>query len=306
MVTGLASHGKDEDKDNEELSEELKKSRATIDKLKKVIADQQKILDIHFALPAKRDELDALKEELETHIDELNLQAEQLLKTQAELRDSEKKFKAIFDNAGPGIVISNSNGHIEDCNAAFREMLGYGEGELRGKHFSDLTYPDDIGKNLALFRRMIEGEADKYWMDKRYVRKEGRAMWCHLTVSAIREHGAFQYCLAVVEDIDERRRMEDAVKWSERYLASIFDGIQEGISILDPESGRLKIVAHRGFERPFLDYFENVAEGHAACGTAMMQMDRVVVEDVSRSPVFVGTPDLEVMLAAGARAFPTR
>jgi signal transduction histidine kinase len=75
------------------------------------------------------------------------------------------------------------------------------------------------------------------------------------------------------------------------------------IQLLDPASRRLRIAAHRGHEQWWLDFFESVAEGEgASCAAALKQEARVIVEDVTRSPVFVGTPSLEVQLRAGVRA----
>src|SRR5204863_4948984 len=63
-----------------------------------------------------------------------------------------------------------------------------------------------------------------------------------------------------------------------------------------------RIVVQRGFEAPFLDYFNAVHDGEAACGTAMRYGARLIVDDVATSPVFAGNPALEVMLGAGALA----
>jgi PAS domain S-box-containing protein len=75
------------------------------------------------------------------------------------------------------------------------------------------------------------------------------------------------------------------------------------IQLFDPASRRLKVAAYRGHERWWLDFFESVAEGRgASCGAALQQGARAIVEDVTKSPVFVGTPALEVQLRAGIRA----
>ncbi len=74
------------------------------------------------------------------------------------------------------------------------------------------------------------------------------------------------------------------------------------VQLLDQGSGTLKIVASRGFETPFLRFFDAVHAGQGACGTAMQRGARVLIEDVATSPVFVGTAALEVLLAAGVRA----
>src|SRR5262249_40887932 len=69
------------------------------------------------------------------------------------------------------------------------------------------------------------------------------------------------------------------------------------------QGGILRIAQQRGFEVPFLDFFDAVDHGSAAaCGTALKEQARVVVEDVSASPMFEGTPALDVLLAAGVHA----
>ena len=68
------------------------------------------------------------------------------------------------------------------------------------------------------------------------------------------------------------------------------------------EGDCLRITQQRGFDTQFLEYFDSVHGEQAACGTALERGERVIVEDVRNSPIFAGTPALEVMLAAGAQA----
>jgi hypothetical protein len=74
------------------------------------------------------------------------------------------------------------------------------------------------------------------------------------------------------------------------------------IQLVDPASGSLHIEAQCGFRRPFLKYFDRVCDGQAACGRAFRNRAQVVVEEVAQSPIFLGTPALEVVLDAGVRA----
>jgi PAS domain S-box-containing protein len=74
------------------------------------------------------------------------------------------------------------------------------------------------------------------------------------------------------------------------------------IQLFDRGSGVLKIVAQRGFEKPFLDFFSAIHQGQAACGSALQSGERVVIEDVAASSLFEGKPAREVLLAAGVRA----
>jgi len=74
------------------------------------------------------------------------------------------------------------------------------------------------------------------------------------------------------------------------------------IQLLNPATGTLRIAVQRGFRQPFLDFFACVDDGQAACGTALQRAERIVVEEVAESAIFAGTPALDVLLDAGARA----
>ncbi len=72
------------------------------------------------------------------------------------------------------------------------------------------------------------------------------------------------------------------------------------IQLYDRETGALKIVAQRCFKQDFLDYFESVHEGQAACGSALQQRQRVIIEDVEVDPGY--TPYRQIAASAGFRA----
>src|SRR6266436_2141855 len=72
------------------------------------------------------------------------------------------------------------------------------------------------------------------------------------------------------------------------------------VQLYDPETKTLEIVAHRGFQRSFLDYFSSVNEPGAACGRAMQRRERVIIEEVLADPDF--EPHREIAASAGFRA----
>ena len=74
------------------------------------------------------------------------------------------------------------------------------------------------------------------------------------------------------------------------------------VQLLEPRSSELGIVAKRGFPEWWLKYWETVHEGMGSCGTALLHGERVIIEDVEQSPVFAGTPALDIQLRAGVRA----
>jgi len=72
------------------------------------------------------------------------------------------------------------------------------------------------------------------------------------------------------------------------------------VQLYNSETKTLEIVAHRGFQRNFLDYFSSVNEPGAACGRAMQRRDRVIIEDVLADPDFA--PHRQIAASAGFRA----
>jgi PAS domain S-box-containing protein len=74
------------------------------------------------------------------------------------------------------------------------------------------------------------------------------------------------------------------------------------VQLVDAESGDLRIVAHRGFPEWWVEFWNRVTKGKGACGTAMERRERVIVEDVEQSPIFIGNPALEIQRRAGVRA----
>ncbi len=74
------------------------------------------------------------------------------------------------------------------------------------------------------------------------------------------------------------------------------------IQLLDPRSSKLRSAACRGFRHWWVEFWKTTAAGRGTCGAALDQVQRVIVEDVTQSPIFTGTPELEMQLKAGVRA----
>ena len=79
---------------------------------------------------------------------------------------------------------------------------------------------------------------------------------------------------------------------------ALTDADKGNLQLFDPSQGKLQIVAHKNFDLPFLKFFEYVDAGEAtACGAAMAQMERVIVEDITDSPIFGAGEELDALLA---------
>ncbi|WP_128694131.1 PAS domain S-box protein [Methanoculleus taiwanensis] len=156
-----------------------------------------------------------------------------------ELRESEERFRRIFEESGIGILVVDQSGRIVRSNPAFQAMLGYGEEELTGMHIRDITYPDDLPATLALYERMAAGGRKREKLEKRYVTKDGRIIWGRKTVTHLRNpEGESLRSISLVEDITGRKLVEKALRESEERFRSIFEESPIGIEYYDAD-GRL-------------------------------------------------------------------
>jgi len=125
------------------------------------------------------------------------------------LQKSESKFRTIFERVAVGIALVSIDGQLVETNPALREMLRYGEEELRNRVFNEFIHPEDAAIDVDLDQELIAGKRDHYQIEKRFIRKDGGVVWCQLNVSFIRggqQERPFTICM--VEDITERKQLE--------------------------------------------------------------------------------------------------
>ncbi|MBZ5599832.1 MAG: PAS domain S-box protein [Acidobacteriia bacterium] len=135
-------------------------------------------------------------------------------------RESDKRFRAIFDAAAIGIVQCTTDGRIVESNPAMERMLGYSHAELRGMHFRDFIHPDDLPVVRQLFQEMVTGKRDWYQNEVRYLRKDGNCGWARRTVSLVRgPDGNPEFAIAMVEDITERKQAEQQLREAQKMEA---------------------------------------------------------------------------------------
>jgi PAS domain S-box-containing protein len=123
-------------------------------------------------------------------------------RAEAELRSSEALLRAMFDNAGVGMVLMDRDCIIAEANAAFAGITGRSEEELPGSDCLGLTHPDDAPAQRALLDALAAGGGPAAF-EKRYLHKDGRTIWVRITLSMIGEQ-----VLAVVEDVTARKTAE--------------------------------------------------------------------------------------------------
>lgn len=109
------------------------------------------------------------------------------------------------------------------ANGTYAKLTGYTTEELKQISIGDLMPPEDAKANTLLKAQMLEGKIPGYVIEKRYIRKDGTSKWVKSSVSlGTNRIGKPAYIVGVIEDIDERRKAEEALKASEakfRFMA---------------------------------------------------------------------------------------
>ncbi len=165
------------------------------------------------------------------------------------LRESEERYRAIFENAGVGIDLLDVEGKIFSVNHALSTMLGYSARELEGLEFASLTHPDDIETSRKELQSLIDGEKDFYRIEKRYIRKDGGLLWADLSASTIRDtDGKRVGTVGVIVDITQKKDMETKLLFSEDRYRSLCEGMNDAVAVFQP--------THDGQDFIFVDFNE--------------------------------------------------
>jgi PAS domain S-box-containing protein len=136
------------------------------------------------------------------------------------LRESEERFRAIYEHGRMGIAVSDLEGRLLLTNPVFERILGYERDELIGRNFREFTFDEDLHQEDVYVREMLEGKRDHYEIEKRFYRKDRAVIWVVLSAAVVRGSDRKPaFGLAMIQDITERRRSEEELSRAQAYLA---------------------------------------------------------------------------------------
>jgi PAS domain S-box-containing protein len=166
---------------------------------------------------------------------------------QEALRDSEARFRGVFENSPLGLALIQRDYRLAKVNASLCRMSGYSEAELLNMNPLELTHPGDREESRRLAERLFAGEIPFYQIEKRYVKKNGEIIWVTMTATVVRDaQGRALFGLGMVQDISERKRAETEL----RLGSAIFANMEEGVCLVRISDGVI-VHANRKFERMY-------------------------------------------------------
>ena len=151
---------------------------------------------------------------------------------EAELTQSENRFRTAFEEAPHGMCLADLDGHFLQANSALCRMLGYSRQELLAGAWQNVTHPDDLEPSRQAAVALRQGVDTTYEFDKRYLNKQGKIVWVHLKISLVRnDRGEPSHYITHIEDISERKRADE----TRAFLASLVESSQDAIVGMNSE-----------------------------------------------------------------------
>ncbi len=180
------------------------------------------------------------KRQLITELEQLQSRIAELERTEELLKESEDKYRTIYENVNDHLIYIDKYGTILGTNDR-KATYGRSPKELVGKNFSDLGYFDDedLPKYLNLFKDVITGKKSLSGVELEIKHKAGYKIPVEVNISLIRKNDKIEGFLCVVRNITERKQAEEALRASEEKYRGIFEQAVDSIVLMDAETGEM-------------------------------------------------------------------
>jgi diguanylate cyclase (GGDEF)-like protein/PAS domain S-box-containing protein len=191
--------------------------------------------------------------------------------------ESEARFRGAFDHAPIGMALISLEGKWLKVNRSLCDIVGYSEPELLTTTFQELTHPDDLDIDQTFVQLVLADQLKTYQMETRYFHKDGHIVPVLLSSSLVRNaDGKPLYFISKIEDITQRKKMEDAL-FAEKDLAqTTLQSISDAVITTDADAN--------------ITYLNPMAErltgwiNKEACGLPLEQVF-VIINEATREPV---------------------
>lgn len=152
------------------------------------------------------------------------------------VRQAERRFKAMIENAPDGIALVGMDGRIKYASPSARKMFGY-KGEDYSKETTwDSIHPDDIGSVIGVLAGLIENPSMIQTIQYRYKHEDASYHWVESTFSNQFGEPGIEAIVINFRDITERNQMEKVLDESEKYYRALIENAIDGIMVIDADA----------------------------------------------------------------------
>jgi len=143
-------------------------------------------------------------------------------RAEAALRESGERFAQAFAHSRVGMLLVGIDGIVLHVNRAFCSMFGYSEAEMTGMPVWRFTHPDDMPATIEQLQRLVEGESDAWYLEKRYFHRDGHPMWGRSCTWVVRDRdGRASYVVTQLQDITAQKLLEEQTRRLQAELAHV-------------------------------------------------------------------------------------
>jgi PAS domain S-box-containing protein len=167
---------------------------------------------------------------------------QELEKSYEKLRESEARYRDLFENANDAILTCDAEYHITTANNAAVRLSGSNtKDELIGTHYSDWLAPEALRPAMNNTRKYFSGEDVKQPVIHEFIRKNGEHRWVEVSGRILKEGDKTKALHCIARDITEKIKLEQELKESEAKYRDLFENAQDAMYVIDTKGNFLKM-----------------------------------------------------------------
>ncbi|MFA6594379.1 MAG: PAS domain S-box protein [Candidatus Buchananbacteria bacterium] len=157
------------------------------------------------------------------------------------LANSEIRMRAIYENSPVAIVLIDLDNKFISANPAAIKLWGYSERELKNKTLGDITHPDEVKNDAVQIKLLLKGKASIYNVDKRYIRKDKKIIYCRVNTTLIKDNQTQSlHFLTIIEDITQHKEWEKEVSQEKEKYSTLVENSHDAVVLI--QNGVVKYV----------------------------------------------------------------
>lgn len=214
----------------------------------------------------------------------------QAIRTERDLVDAEERLRLIFENAGIGMAVSNTDGSLAQINPALALMLGRDRDSIVGRWLTDFCHPEDRPDMRTCLQRLLRGGRREILGDRRFLRPDGRVVWVNITATLSHKvSDGERYVIIMAEDVTKGHESRERLQYEATH--DVMTGAWRRWVALERLGQHINLSQRHNQPMAFclcdIDYFKAVNDkfGHLAGDAVLTRFVELLGESVRDSDV---------------------